>query len=122
MRYSGPDGLQSTPGEPQRFVAIAAGLRRAGPAIEHDPEHLRRALLGELARLLERPARRRAVAFHAELADQHEETDLRVRVVDLAGELQRFRRLVERRLRVGPREDLGLRRADRGERRLSLGF
>src|SRR3989475_232648 len=102
-----------------RIVAVAAGFGRARPAVEDDPEELWSLLLGELPRLLERAACGRRARLHPQLTGEQQHPDLRVGLLDPSRELQDLLRLLERRVGVGPREQLGLRGADRRERRIA---
>src|SRR5213594_3468307 len=90
------------------------------PAIEDHAQKVRRPLLRELTCFLEGPSRGGRVGVHAELAEEHHQTDLRVGLVDLASELERFLRDLERLLRIGLRGDFRLGSFDRRERAVAL--
>ena len=110
-----PDRLQRAPGKTQRFIRIAARLSGARPPIEDHPEEMRRTLLGKLPGLLECPPRGGPVGLHAELTSQDQHADLRIRLIDLARELQRCLRLLETGVGVGLCQHLRLRSLDRSQ-------
>src|SRR5207237_3714227 len=118
----GADGLQRAAGETKRLVAVARGFGGVRPTIEDHPQQVRRALLSELPRLLERATGSGAAGLHADLADEHEHAHLRVDLIDLARELERVLRLLHRGVGIILGEHFCLRRLDRRECPVALGF